>query len=72
MNEQMIGQWIVLGVIITMMAFDKVKAWQSKNGKKSNSGNPGNYGERIATLEEKAENIEDDINEIKKELKCRK
>lgn len=68
MNEQMIGQWIILGIIVTMIAFDKVKAWQIKNGRKNNSDNPGNFGERIAKLEEKAENIEGDIDEIKQKL----
>lgn len=68
MNELMIGQWIVLGAVITLMIFDKVKAWQIRNEKKSNPGNPGPHGERIAKLEKGVENIEEDIKNIWEKL----
>ena len=72
MEEQAIIQWVMLGVVIGIMAFDKVKAWQMRNGRRlSNPGNPGKgtTGERLATLEEKTENIEKDIDGIKKDVR---
>jgi len=70
MNEQAIIQWVVLGIVVTMIAFDKVKAWQVKNTKPPNGkkSNPGNYGNRITRLETKMENVEKAIDEIKKKL----
>lgn len=69
MNGQMIGQWILLGIILTITAFDKVRVWQqAKNDKNSKQSNPGNYGERIARLEARVKNIEEDIREIKRRM----
>ena len=71
MEEQAIIQWVMLGVVIGIMAFDKVKAWQMRNGRKSNPGNPSNLGtpsERMTRLETKVDNIEEDIKGIWRKL----
>lgn len=63
MDTQTIGQWIILGIIIAVLAFDKV----SKLKLFKNSNNPG-YGERIAGLETDMKNVKEDIIEIKVKL----
>lgn len=56
-------QWVVIGVIIAVQAYDKARmAWKRRNG------NPGNYGERIASLETSMEGVEEDIKAIKDKL----
>ena len=46
-----------------------MKMAAKRNGKKNDKpDNPGNYGVKIAKLETKVENIEEDIREIKRKL----
>lgn len=68
--EERIGQWIILGIIIAVLAFDKVaklKLFRNSGNPSRNSGNP-KYGERLATLEQAVTDIRDDIREIKRRL----
>jgi len=62
MTEQ-ITQWILIGVLIAFQAFEKAKKLF-----KNSSNNPGNHGERIASLETDMKNVKEDIAEIKKLL----
>ena len=58
--EEQIGQWILIGIMVAFVAYDKAK--------KLFSNNPKGYGERIATLETNMKNVKEDIKEIKAKL----
>lgn len=59
MTEQ-IGQWILIGIMVAFIAFDKAK--------KLFSNNPKGFGERIASLETDMKNVKEDIKEINRKL----
>ena len=56
--------WLVV-ITLAQVVLVGMKILEKRNNKKNHSGNPGNHGERLATLETKVENIEGDIKEIK-------
>jgi len=58
--DQQALQWIIIGVTVAFIAFEKAM--------KLLKNNPKNYGERIATLEKAVEIIEGDIKEIKDKM----
>ncbi len=63
MEPGQIIQWVFIGIVLAIVAYDKARgAWKKKNG------NPGNYGERIASLETSMEGVEEDIKAIKDKL----
>lgn len=63
MEPGQIIQWVVIGIVITVFTYKEARgAWKRKNG------NPGNYGERIASLETSMEGVEEDIKAIKDKL----
>lgn len=63
MEPSQIIQWVIIGVVLAIVTIDKARgAW-----KRRSNGNPG-YGERIATLEEAMQHVEDDIKQIKRKL----
>jgi len=62
MEPSQIIQYVLIGIIIAAIAFDKARgAFKRRNN------NPG-YGERIAKLETAVEGIEDDLKIIKERL----
>jgi len=72
MDGQTIVQWILLGVVIAERIFER--AWKlinGKNSKQSSNNNPrpcGEHGERLARLEEAAENLEKQLVRIDRRL----
>lgn len=63
MEPSQIIQWVFIGVILAIVAYDKARGiWKRRND------NPRNYGERIAKLEEAMENVQEDIRKIKEKL----
>lgn len=83
MDAQGILQWVILGIVVAFMAFDKAGKWfAGKNGKgaktqtayKFNPHPPGasptcqQHGERLAKVEEAVENIEKKIDRIENKL----
>lgn len=83
MDAQTVLQWIILGVVVAFIAFDKAGKWfATKNGKgvktqtayKYNPHPPGasptciKHGERLATLEEAVENMEKQLVRIENKL----
>ena len=71
-----IAQWILIGIAVAFVAFDKAKAWfgNGKNGKayKYNHHPPGEAPrcqenrDLLMKLQTKVEGIEKDIDEIKR------
>ena len=77
-----IGQWILIGIVVAFVAFDKAKGWfgNGKNDKKNGTTirykyNPHPPGEAprcqenrdlLMKLQTKVEGIEKDIDEIKR------
>ena len=75
-----IAQWILIGIAVAFVAFDKAKGWFN-NGKKNNTTkikyNPHPPGEAprcqenrdlLMKLQTKVEGIEKDIDEIKTKI----
>ena len=78
MPEQ-IGQWIVIGIVVAFVAFDKAKKWfDTKNGKnavfKYNPHPPGDadtckrHGEDIASIKTDITNIKEDLKRIERKI----
>ena len=60
--------WLIV-LTLAQIIFVWMKMAAKRNGKKNDKpDNPGNYGVKIAKLETKVENIEEDIREIKRKL----
>jgi len=70
--EQQIGQWILIGILITITAFDKVRKRFKGNSNKSEVGDNPNpcasHGERLATLEEAVGNIERTLVRLERKI----
>jgi len=62
MNGQILWLFMLIIMTLAQVILLIVRSAQRKRN------NPGNYGERIATLEAKINNVEKDIEEIKKKL----
>ena len=56
------------GLLIERFFYYRSKYKEKKACKPVDLGNPGNYGERIATLEEAVQNIKDDVEKIQEKL----
>jgi len=61
MDQQQIFQWIIIGIAVAFVAFERAKKLFGK------SNNPG-YGERIARLEEQMEDTERRLERIEGKL----
>ena len=67
MNGQI--AWLVILTILTLAQALVLTLRLAGNSKKNN---PGNYGERISSLETDVKNIKENIKEIKEELSRKK
>ena len=67
--DQVIGQWILIGIVVAFQAFDKVKAWMSVNGKRPANGNGKflNHESRISSLEATMKIVCREIEKMRKE-----
>ena len=69
--DQVIGQWILIGIVVAFQAFDKVKAWMNNgNGKRPINGNSNkflNHEGRISSLEATMKIVCLEIEKMRKE-----
>ena len=61
MMENQIGQWVIIGIVVAFVAFEKAKKFFGK------SNNPG-YGERTGRLEERMKDVERRLGNIERKL----
>lgn len=62
MEPGQIIQWVIIGIIISVQTYSIARAvWKRKNG------NPG-YGEKIGRLEERMDDVVEDVKAIKDKL----
>lgn len=80
MESQIIANWIITGILVAFVAFDKAKAWFSKSGgstkKLGNNPHPcqkhadelKKHGEQLARLEEASQDAERRLERIENKL----
>jgi len=69
MESQIIANWIITGILVAFVAFDKARAWFNKSGgntkKLGNNPHPcQRNSERLARLEEAIKDIERRLGRI--------